>query len=144
MIDTRTFGRILGETARAAQRVHLHLLTQAGTDFESWVAFTLLAENGLTMSKEALLADLARRLDIERSVSSRVLERLVEAGHAGTRVDGSTELIEVTAAGKAYLRRVRESVNQGTHRLIGHLDKRDVDTTMKVLRAVGEAASDPR
>jgi DNA-binding MarR family transcriptional regulator len=142
MTDTRTFGRILGETARAAQQVHLQVLTTAGTDFESWVAFTLLAENDAGVPKAALTADLARRLDIERSTSSKVLDRLAEAGHVGARLDGGTELVELTPAGKTYLRRVREAVNQASHRLIGHLDKSDLETTMNVLRAVGTAASD--
>jgi len=141
MTDTRTFGRILGETARAARQVHSQVLTRAGTDFERWVAFTLLAENERAVPKEALIVDLTHRLDIERSTSSEVLDRLAEAGHIGARVEGGTELIELTPAGKAYLQRVREAVNQVTHRLIAHLDKNDVDTAMNVLRAVGEAAS---
>lgn len=139
MTDTRTFGRILGETARAAQKVHLQVLTQEGTDFESWVAYTLLAENLPAMPTAALAADLARRLDIEPSAASRVLDRLASAGHA--RADGATGLIELTPAGTAFLARLRGTVNQVTHRLVGSVDKHDLDTTMNVLRAVGEAAS---
>jgi DNA-binding MarR family transcriptional regulator len=141
MTDTRTFGRVLGETARAAQRLHLQVLTKEGTDFESWVAFTLLADNE-AIPKETLIAELARRLDIERSASETVLARLASAGHVQARVDGTTELLELTEAGKTYLLRVRGAVSQVTRRLIGHLDQKDVDTTMKVLRAVGKAASD--
>ena len=141
MTDTRAFGRILGETARAVQKVHLQVLAREGTDFDSWVAYTLLAENDPAMPKEALRADLARRLDIEPSTTDRVLDRLVSAGHVGTRVDGGTELMQLTPAGTAYLRRVREAVNQASHRLVGHLDTHDLDTTADVLRAVGEAAS---
>lgn len=141
MTDTRTFGRILGETARAAQKAHLHVLAQAGTDFESWVAFTLLAENP-AVPKEALAFDLAHRLEIEQSTSTQVLDRLAEAGYVGTHTRDGMELIELTPAGKAYLGRVREAVSQATHRLIGHLAQHDVETTMNVLRAVGEAASD--
>lgn len=141
MTDTRTFGRILGETARAVQKVHRQVLTRAGTDFPSWVAFTLLAENERGMPKEALLADLTRRLDVERSTSSQVLERLTEAGHVTARGDGDKELIELTPAGKTYLSRVRDDVSQITLSLTGHLDERDVETTMNVLRAVGKAAS---
>ena len=141
MTDTRTFGRILGETARAVQKVHLQVLAQEGTDFESWVAYTLLAENDPAMPKEALTADLARRLDIEQSTTGLVLDRLASAGHVGTRVDDGTEVIQLTPAGTTYLRRVREAVNQASHRLVGHLDTHDLDTAADVLRAVGEAAS---
>jgi len=142
MNDTRTFGRILGETARAAQRVHLQVLTREGTDFESWVAFTLLAENEPALPKATLIADLARRLDIERAASESVVYRLESAGHVRARVDGATELRELTPTGKTYLLRVRAAVNQVTQRLTGHLDREDVDTAMNVLRAVEKAASD--
>ena len=116
------------------------MLTREGTDFESWVAFTLLADNE-AMPKDALIAELARRLYIERSASSDVLDRLASAGHVRARMHGTTELVELTKAGQTYLFRVRGAVSKVTQRLIGHLDQKDVDTTMKVLRAVGKAAS---
>lgn len=140
--DTRTFGRILGETAQAARKVHLQVLTQAGTDFESWVAYTLLTENEPAMPKEALIADLARRLELEQATTTQLLDRLASAGHVRTRVDGATERIELTPDGTVYLRRVREAVSEASHRLVGHVEKHDLDTTVSVLRAVGEAASD--
>src|SRR5688500_11221714 len=63
--DIRSFGRVLGETARAVQKTHVQLLRREGSDFESWVVYLLLAEQGAAVPRDALANDLAQRLEIE-------------------------------------------------------------------------------
>lgn len=141
MTDTRTFGRILGETARAARELHLHVLAEQGTNFESWVAFTLLGENAPEMPLQELVPDLARRLEIDPSAGRQLLDRMASAGHVRTRVDGDTELIAMTDAGVAYFGRVRAAVGRATEQLLGDLDPGEVATAAEVLRAVGDTAT---
>lgn len=141
--DIRTFGRVLGETARAVQKSHLQLLAREGSDFESWVVYLLLAEQGAAVPGEGLVNDLAKRLELEPARSRQVLDRLVLTGNIRTFVDNGAELVELTPTGQKYFAQVRESVGQLTQRLIGHLDPEDVATTIEVLSAVRAGAGGP-
>jgi DNA-binding MarR family transcriptional regulator len=139
--DTRTFGRVLGETASGARKLHLKLLAEAGTDFDSWVVFTLLAENQPAMPQDVLVADLAERLETDRRAVEGLVDRLVAAGHISVRDGGRTPLVEVTDSGEEFIREVRSTVNQVTQQLIGDLDPENVGTTLAVLRTVGDRAA---
>ncbi|MGH3385927.1 MAG: MarR family winged helix-turn-helix transcriptional regulator [Nocardioidaceae bacterium] len=141
MTDDRTFGRILGETARNAHNLHLKLLSEAGTDFPRWVAFTLLAENQGTAAHDALVDDLGRRLETDRSAAAQIVHRMHADGHVARRDDDGTDRVELTAAGGEFLKGVRATVNQATSRLIGDLDPQAVETTMRVLRSVDDKAA---
>lgn len=145
MTDTQTppigFGRALGETARAARTLHLKVLAEAGTDFESWVVFTLLTENAPAMPKEALVVDLTRRLETDRSAVGGVLDRMAAAGHVATSTEDGAELIALTEAGAIYLAGVRDAVDQVTEKLTGDINPKDMATTIRVLRAVGAKAA---
>lgn len=145
MTDTQTppvgFGRALGETARSAQVLHHKVLAGAGTDFESWVVFTLLTENAPAMPKEALVVDLTRRLGTDRSAIGAVLDRMAAAGHVATRTEDGAELIALTEAGATFLAGVRQAVDQLTEKLTGDIDPQDMATTIRVLRAVGGRAA---
>lgn len=141
--DTRSFGRVLGETARAVQKTHVQLLVREGSDFESWVVYLLLTEHGAAVPRDAFASDLAKRLDIEPTKSRRVLDRLLSTGNIRTLVKDGAELIELTPAGQSYFAHLRAAVGQVTHRLIGHLDPQDVATTLKVLDAVSAGTENP-
>lgn len=138
--DIRSFGRALGETARAVQKVHLQVLAREGSDFESWVMYLLLTEQGAAAPKDPFLLDLARRIELDPPGSRRLLDRFVAAGHVRTLTKDDEEMIELTPAGQSYFARLREAVGQITHRLVGPLDPLEVATTLKVLHAVRAGA----
>jgi len=137
-VDIRTFGRVLGETARSVQKAHVQLLAREGSDFESWVAYLLLTEQGAAVPQDAFTNDLAKRLEIEPTTGRRVIDRLVATGHIRRLTRDNAELIELTPTGQSHFAYLRESVGQLTRHVIGHLDPQDAATTLKVLHAVSE------
>lgn len=144
MTETRIpqagFGRVLGETERAAAKLHLRLLAEAGTDFESWAAFNLLTDSSGAVPKASLVADLAGRLDVDPSVIEGLLGRLASRGYIAVR-DGGTATIELTEPGETYFRGVRQKVDGVLVELLDPIDPHDVETTINVLRAFGDNAA---
>lgn len=138
-IDQRTFGRVLGETARAVQKVHLQVLAREGTDFESWVLYLLLSERG-SVARDVLVLDWAQRIERQPEAGGRLLEKLISAGQIRAVAENGETRIEWTQAGNTYFSRLREAVGQITHHVIGHLDPEEVATTIQVLHAVRKQA----
>ncbi len=133
----RTFGRVLGETYTVANKLHLQTLDRVGSDFLSWVVFTLLTERGESTDRATFVADASKLLDKAPAVVEDQLGRMSSAGHL-TSHDGT---IELTDAGRTTFAAVRADVIAATGQLVDGISAHDVETAEKVLSAVaGKAA----
>jgi DNA-binding MarR family transcriptional regulator len=86
---------------------------------------------------------LAEQLEINASNASRLCDRLQKLGFIArdrSSSDGRAVDVSLTAAGHDLLETVRTYRRREIQRVLGHMPRTDVDTTIKALTAFGEAA----
>jgi DNA-binding MarR family transcriptional regulator len=138
-VPQMSFGMTLAFAERALTASLRDHLAELGTTPETWYALQTIATRGPVMARDAVVGELAqsRRLD-ERS-ASELLDRLASEG----LIQGSTE-VELTAAGAARHRELRESIAVPTAQLLGSFDPADIETTIRTLRAMTERVEKER
>ena len=128
---------LLREVAR------LHVRAQRATlacDGASATACTILTELGLAPS--LTLAQLARRLRLDKSWTSRAVDQLVGDGLV-TKAEGDgdrrTIALSLTAAGRAEHRRIEGLLNDQVTRVIGRVPVARRPALVQVLEALQDA-----
>jgi DNA-binding MarR family transcriptional regulator len=130
------FGQTLAfaeQTLTVALREHL---AQRGTKPETWYALQLIATRGPALSRQALSQQLERSRNLNADSTRELLARLEAEGliRGGANVD-------LTAQGEALHRSLREYVAGPAARLLSQFDIRDIETTVRTLRAITERAA---
>ena len=130
------FGQTLAFAERALTAVLRQHLAERDTVPETWYVFQLASSRGPDFSREALISDLAGSRNLDAASATRLLARLEAEG----LVRGDSH-VELTARGEELHRSLREHVLAGTARLLGQFDIRDIETTVRTMRAITERAA---
>ena len=143
-----TIPKLVGDSAVAGPALlrevaRLHVRAQRATlacDVVSGTACTILTELGRAPSMT--LAQLARRLRLDKSWTSRAVDQLVDAGLVAKAAGGSdrrTIDLSLTRAGRAEHRRIEGLLNDQVARVIGRVPVAQRATVVQALAVLHSA-----
>jgi DNA-binding MarR family transcriptional regulator len=133
------FGRTLAFAERTLTAILREHLAGRDTKPETWYALQLVATDGPGLSRQALIRDLQGSPNLDSSSARELVARLEADG----LLTGETH-IDLTAAGQALHRSLREYIAGPTIRLLSQFDIDDIETTVRTLKAITErAATEP-
>lgn len=130
------FGQALGlaeKTLSAILRAHL---AERDTEPETWYALQLIATRGPRYARTALI-DALEGPNFDAGSARELLARLDSDG-----VIGGDEAVDLTAAGEALHRSLREYIAAPTARLLSQFDARDIETTVRTLQTITARAAE--
>jgi hypothetical protein len=122
------------QTLTASLRRHL---AERDTKPETWYALQLIATRGPRLARTALSDDLERSRTLNADSTRRLLARLEADG----LIRGDVE-VDLTAAGVALHRSLREYIAGPTVQLLSQFDVADIETTVRTLQAITEQAAE--
>jgi hypothetical protein len=125
------FGQTIAFAERALTASLRAHLARRDTQPESWYALQLLATRGPGLSREALSRDLEGSRTLTADSTRELLARLEGEG----LIRGDDEL-ELSDAGAALHRSLREYIAGPTTELLSQFDIDDVETTVRTLQAI--------
>ncbi|HTW05741.1 MAG TPA: hypothetical protein VMF87_35980 [Streptosporangiaceae bacterium] len=131
------FGQTLAFAERTLTAVLRKHLAECDTTPETWYVFQLVSSRGPDFSRAALITDLAGSRSLDAASARDLLARLEAEG----LVSGDTH-VELTAKGDELYQTLREHVFAGTARLLGQFDIRDIETTVRTVRAITQRAAE--
>ena len=131
------FGQTLAFAERALSAVLRRHLAERQTDPETWYALQLIATRGPGLAREALSADLEGSRTLNADSTRELLARLQADG----LIRGDAEL-DLTPAGEAVHRSLRESIAGPRTQLLNQFDVADVETTIRTLQAITARAEE--
>jgi DNA-binding MarR family transcriptional regulator len=131
------FGITLAYAERTLSAVlHRHL---AGRDVTpgTWYALNLIAVRGPRLERATLTAE----LEGSRTLTADSVRELLARLEADGLIQGDDE-VDLTAAGEALHGSLREDIAARSARLLGQFPARDVETTVRTLRAITARAAE--
>ena len=131
------FGQTLAFAERALSAVLRRHLAERQTEPETWYALQLIATRGPGLAREALSADLEGSRTLNADSTRELLARLQADG----LIRGDEEL-DLTPAGEALHRILRESIAGPRNQLLSQFDVDDVETTIRTLQAITARAEE--
>ncbi len=130
------FGQALAFAERTLTATLREHLAQRDTEPETWYALQLVATRGPGLDREALSRDLEGSPNLDADSTRELLARLETDG----LITGDGH-VDLTPAGQAVHRSLREYIAGPTTRLLGQFDISDIETTVRTLQAITAAAS---
>ena len=131
------FGQTLAFAERALTAVLRQHLAERQTTPETWYALQLVATRGPGLDREALSQDLEGSPTLNADSTRDLLARLETEG----LIRGDAEL-DLTTAGEAVHRSLRESIAGPRNELLSQFDIEDIETTMRTLQAITARAEE--
>ncbi len=125
------FGQTLAFAERALTAVLRRHLAERHTTPETWYALQLIATRGPALDREALSDDLASSPNLDADATRELLARLEADG----LIRGDAQ-VDLTTAGEAVHRSLREYIAEPRTRLLSQFDVEDVETTIRTLQAI--------
>ncbi len=125
------FGQTLAFAERALTAVLRRHLAERRTTPETWYALQLIATRGPALDREALSDDLASSPNLDADATRELLARLEADG----LICGDAQ-VDLTTAGEAVHRSLREYIAEPRTRLLSQFDVEDVETTIRTLQAI--------
>ena len=130
------FGPTLAFAERTLSASLRRQLARRDTKPETWFALQLIATRGPRLARSTLVTVLAGSRNLEvGSTAEKVLARLEAEG----LIRGEEE-VDLTAAGQALHRSLREHLAGPTARLLSQFDIHDVETTVRTIQAITSRA----
>jgi DNA-binding MarR family transcriptional regulator len=129
------FGRSLAFAERTLTAILREHLAQRDTQPETWYALQLIATDGPHLAREALLRDLEGSPNLNGDSAPALLARLEADG----LISGDAE-VDLTPAGVAFHRSLRDYISAPTVALLGQFPLDDIETTVRTLQAITERA----
>ena len=112
-------------------------LAERQTTPETWYALQLIATRGPGLDREALSRDLEGSPNLNPDSTRELLAQLEADG----LISGDAE-VDLTTAGAAVHRSLRESIAGPRNRLLSQFDVEDVETTVRTLQAITARAEE--
>ena len=131
------FGQTLAFAERSLTAVLRRHLAERETTPETWYALQLIATRGPGLDREALSRDLEGSPNLDPDSTRELLAQLEADG----LISGDAE-VDLTTAGAAVHRSLRESIAGPRNRLLGEFDVEDVETTVRTLQAITARAEE--
>jgi DNA-binding MarR family transcriptional regulator len=131
------FGQTLAFAERTLTAILREHLAQRDTKPETWYALQLIATRGPGLSRHALSRDLEGSPNLDADSTRELLARLEADG----LISGDSH-VDLTAAGQALHRSLREYVVGRATRLLSQFDVDDIETTVRTLQAITKRAAE--
>jgi DNA-binding MarR family transcriptional regulator len=125
------FGQTLAFTERTLTSVLRSHLAQRGIEPETWYALKLVAAGGPHIARSSLLRDLEGSRGLNPESTRALLARLAIEG-----LIVGDDAVDLTEEGAALFESLREHVLGATVKLLGQFDQRDIETTVRTLKAI--------
>ena len=125
------FGQTLAFTERTLTTVLRSRLAQRNVEPETWYALKLVATGGPQVARSSLVQDLEGSRGLDANSVVALLARLANDG----LITGG-DAVELTDDGTAMFKSLRDHVLGATAELLGQFDLRDVETTVRTLKAI--------
>jgi hypothetical protein len=129
------FGRTLAFTERTLTAILRDHLARIDVEPATWYALKLLATGGPHVARSALIHDLEGSRGLDADSIRALLSRLAADGLI-TGGDG----VDLTEEGKATFGRLQDYVLGATVDLLGQFDLRDIESTVRTLKAITRQA----
>jgi hypothetical protein len=131
------FGQALAFAERTLSGVLRAHLAERDTEPETWYALQLIATRGPGYDREALVETLAGSPELDEVSTRELLSQLEAKGliRGGAAVD-------LTPAGEALHRDLREYIAAPTTRLLSQFDVLDIETTVRTLQDITARAAE--
>ena len=131
------FGQALAFAERTLTATLREHLARRGTEPETWYALQLVATRGPGLRREALSRDLEGSPNLDAGSTRALLAQLEADG----LIRGDAE-VDLTTAGEAVHRSLRESIAGPRNQLLSQFDVEDVETTVRTLQAITARAEE--
>jgi len=131
------FGQTLAFTERTLTVVLRKHLAQRSVEPETWYALKLVAVGGPHIARSSLLRDLEGSRGLDADSTRVLLDRLATEGLIAGR-----DSVDLTESGRKLFESLREHVLGATAELLGEFDLRDVETTVRTLKAITQRTVD--
>jgi hypothetical protein len=131
------FGQTLAFAERTLTAVLRRHLAERQTTPETWYALQLIATRGPRLDREALSRDLEGSPNLDADSTRELLARLETDG----LIHGDGE-VDLTTAGEAVHRSLRESIAGPRNELLSQFDVDDIETTVRTLQAITARAEE--
>jgi DNA-binding MarR family transcriptional regulator len=131
------FGQTLAFTERTLSAVLHRHLAERNVAPETWYALKLIATGGGQVARTSLIEDLEGSRGLDPDSVLALLARL--------KVDGliaGEDTAELTDQGAVLFENLRDYVLGATRDLLGEFDLRDVETTVRTLKAITRRAKE--
>ena len=125
------FGQTLAFTERTMSAVLRSHLAQRGVEPETWYALKLVAVGGPRLARASLVRDLEGSRGMDAATVRALLDRLAADG-----LLAGDDTVDLTEEGTARFESLRDYVLGATAELLGEFDQRDVETTVRTLKAI--------
>ncbi len=125
------FGQTLAFTERTMSAVLRSHLAQRGVEPETWYALKLVAVGGPRLARTSLVGDLEGSRGMDTASVRALLDRLAADG-----LLAGDDTVDLTEEGSALFGSLRDYVLGATAELLGEFDQRDVETTVRTLKAI--------
>jgi hypothetical protein len=134
------FGQTLAFTERTMTTVLRQHLAQRDVEPETWYALKLTAVGGPHIARTALVRDLEGSRGLDPDSVRALLARLAAEG-----LLAGDDVVDLTKTGTILYENLRDHVLGATAGLLGGFDLRDIETTVRTLKAItkGAATADP-
>jgi DNA-binding MarR family transcriptional regulator len=125
------FGQTLAFTERTMTALLRNHLAQRNVEPETWYALKLIAVGGSHVNRISLVRDLEGSRGLDADSTRALLARLAVEG----LITGD-DAVDLTEEGTAMFESLREDVLGATVDLLDQFDLRDVETTVRTLKAI--------
>jgi DNA-binding MarR family transcriptional regulator len=131
------FGQTLAFAERTLTAVLRRHLAERQTTPETWYALQLIATRGPGLDREGLSHDLEGSPNLDADSTRALLARLEADG----LIRGDAH-VDLTTAGEAVHRSLRESIAGPRNQLLSQFDVEDIETTVRTLQAITALAEE--
>ena len=131
------FGQTLAFAERSLTAVLRRHLAERQTTPETWYALQLIATRGPGLDRGALSRDLEGSPTLDADSTRELLAQLQVDG----LISGDAE-VDLTTAGEAVHRSLRESIAGPRNQLLSQFDVEDIETTVRTLQAITALAEE--
>ena len=136
-VSFNQFGQTLAFAERALSAVLRRHLAERQTTPETWYALQLVATRGPGLDRGALSRDLEGSPTLDADSTHALLARLEADG----LIRGDAE-VDLTTAGAAVHRSLRESIAGPRNQLLSQFEVEDIETTVRTLQAITARAEE--
>jgi hypothetical protein len=131
------FGQTLAFTERTLTAVLRNHLAQRHIEPETWYVLKLVAFGSPHVARSSLVRDLEDSPALDAESTRALLARLAIEG-----LIAGDDSVDLTEEGAALFENLRDHVLGATVGLLGQFDLRDIETTVRTLKAITRRAWD--
>jgi len=130
------FGQSLAFAERTLTKVLRDHLTERGVEPETWYALKLIAGGGPQLARSSLIRDLEGSRGLDQDSVRALLAQLRDEG----LIEEQGSMVRLSEEGTSLFESLRGHVLGATEKLLEQFDLRDIETTVRTIRAITRRA----